>query len=86
MYLRSYSKDCINKDEKIIIPMIENILKLLIDRKSGAKVSAISKFIIQAFKKLQENSKKLKKKKTSSKSEEKDCINCLSNNHNSLSY
>ncbi len=61
------------------------MLKLLIDRESGAKVSAISDSTSRAFKAFQENSKKPKKKRSSSKDEEKDCTNCLSNNHNSSS-
>lgn len=43
MYFRSYIKNGINKNEKIIIPMIEEIFKLLIDKKNKAKVLATSK-------------------------------------------
>lgn len=46
MYLRSYSKNGIDKNGKIIIPVIEKILKLLINKKSRAKVLAISESTI----------------------------------------
>lgn len=45
MYLGGYSKDGIDKDGKIIVPKIEEMLKLLINRESGAKVSATSESI-----------------------------------------
>lgn len=86
MYLGSYSKDGINKDGKIIIPTIEKILKLLVDQKNGAKVSAVSESIIRVFKVFKENPKKLKEKWSSSISEENDCIYCLNKNHNYFSY
>ena len=41
MYLGGYSKDGVDKDGKIIIPTMEKMLKLLIDRESRAKVSII---------------------------------------------
>lgn len=37
MYLESYNKDNIDKDGKIIVPIIEEMLKLLIDIKSRSK-------------------------------------------------
>lgn len=83
MYLGGYSKDGVDKDWKIIIPMMEEILKLLIDRESRAKDSATSESSTQAFKAFQESFRKLKEKWSSSKSKKKDCIYCLSNNHNS---
>lgn len=70
IYLGGYSKASVNKNEKIILPMIEEILKLLIDRESGAKILVTSKFIAQAFKAFKESSKKLKEKRGLSKSEE----------------
>ncbi len=86
MYLGGYSKDGVDEDWKIIIPTIEEMLKLLIQRESGAKILAISDSTARAFKVFQENSKKPKEKRSSSKGEEKDYTNCLSNNHNSSSY
>ncbi len=71
MYLGGHSKDGVDKDGKIIVPTIEEMLKLLIDRESGAKVSAISESTTQAFKAFQENSKKPKKRRSSSKGEKK---------------
>lgn len=50
MYLRGYIKNGIDKNEKVIIPMIEEIFKLLIDKKNKAKVFATSKSTTQAFK------------------------------------
>ena len=85
MYLGGYSKDGVDKDGKIIISTIEEMLKLLIDRGSSSKVSAILESIARAFKAFQENSKKPKEKRSSSKGEEKECTNCLSNNHNNFS-
>ena len=85
MYLGGYSKDGVDKDRKIIITTIEKMLKLLIDRESGAKVSAISESTVRSFKAFQENSKNPKEMRSSSKGKEKDCANCLSNNHNSYS-
>lgn len=38
MYLGGYSNNNVEKDGKIIEPKIAEIFKLLIDRKSGAKV------------------------------------------------
>lgn len=43
IYLGGYSKDSIDKDRKIIVPIIEEIFKLLIAKKSGAKVLVASK-------------------------------------------
>ncbi len=85
MYLGGYSKAGVDKYGKIIIPTIEEMLKLLIDRESGAKVSAISESTARAFKAFQENSKQPKERRISSNGEEKDCTYCLSNNHNSSS-
>ena len=62
MYLESYNKDNIDKDGKIIVPIIEEMLKLLIDIKSRSKAWAILKSTVQAFKTFHEKSKKLKKK------------------------
>lgn len=46
MHLENYNKNNVDKDGKIIILIIEKILKLLIDRKSRTKVLAISKSIV----------------------------------------
>lgn len=43
IYLKSYSKDGIDKNVKIIVSIIKKMLKLLIDRKGRSKVSVISK-------------------------------------------
>lgn len=50
MYLKSYSKNGVDKNGKIIIPRIEEIFKLLLVWESGIKVSAVSKTTTQAFK------------------------------------
>ncbi len=76
---------CSIANHKTLQPTIEEILKLLIDRESGAKVSAIAEPTARAFKAFQENSKKPKERRISSKDEEKNCTHCLSNNHNSSS-
>lgn len=81
----SYSKDGVDKDGKIFVLTIEKILKLLIDKESGAKISAVSMFIILVFKVFQEIFKKSKEKESSSKSKEKDYTHYLRNNHNSFS-
>lgn len=86
MYLWDYSKNGINKDEKIIILIIKEILKLFIDRKSRTKVLITSKFTIQAFKTFKKSSKKLKEKRSLSKDEEKHCTHYYNNNYNSSSY
>ena len=57
MYLGNYTKDGVDKDRKIIVPTIEKILKLLIDKKSKAKVLVTSESTIQAFKAFKEKSK-----------------------------
>lgn len=62
MYLKAYSKDGINKNKKIIISIMEEIFKLLINKENGAKVSAVSKFTTQAFKAFQKSTTKPKKK------------------------
>ena len=72
------------KDRKMIVPIIEEMLKLPIDRKSVAKISALSQSTTRAFKASQEV-KKPKERCSSSKGETKDCINYLSNRHNSSS-
>lgn len=64
---------------------MEEILKLLINRESRAKISASLESITQAFKAFQESSKKSRKKGSSSNSEEKDYIHYLSNNYNNSS-
>lgn len=46
MYLGGCSKDDINKNRKIIVPIIEEILKLLIAKENGVKVSATLEFTI----------------------------------------
>lgn len=61
MYLKGYSKDRINKNGKIIISIMEEIFKLLINRENGAKILAVSKFTMQAFKVFQKNTTKPKK-------------------------
>ena len=50
IYLGDYSKDGIDKNGKIIVPTIEKMLKLLIDKENGAKVLAISESITWTFK------------------------------------
>lgn len=67
MYLRGHSKNGVDKDGKIIIPTIEEILKLLIDKESGVNVLAILKSTIQVFKVFKESFKKPKEKTSSSK-------------------
>ena len=66
MYLRGYSKNGVDRDGKIIVSTIEEMLKLLIDKKSEAKVSALSQSTTQAFKASQE-AKKPKKGRSLSK-------------------
>ena len=61
------------------------MLKLLIDRESGAKVSATLESTTQAFKAFQEKVKEPKERRSSSKGERKECIHCLSDRHDSLS-
>ena len=84
MYLGGYSKDGVDRDGKMIVPTIEEMLKLLIDRESGAKVSALSQSTARAFKVFQE-AKKPKGNRSSSKGEKKDCTHCLSDRHDSSS-
>lgn len=50
MYLRSYIKNSIDKNGKIIVLIIKAIFKLLIDGKGRTKLLAILKSIAQAFK------------------------------------
>ena len=75
MYLGGYSKDGVDRDGKMIVPTIEEMLKLLINREIGAKISALSQSTARAFKAFQEP-RKPKEKRSSSKGEKKDtsCI------------
>ena len=57
MYLKSYSKDSIDRDRKIIVPTIEEMPKLLIIKESEAKVLALSQSTLRAFKIFQEAQK-----------------------------
>lgn len=82
-YLGSYSKNKIDKNEKIIKSTMEEILKLLINRENGAKVSVVSESTIRALIVFQKSSKKQKKKWSLFKAEEKDYIYCLKNNYDS---
>lgn len=86
MYFGSYCKDGIDKDRKIIIWIIKKILKLLIDRKSRAKISTTFESTTQAFKAFKKKAKKSKKRRSFSKSDRKNCIYYLKGNHNSFSY
>lgn len=60
IYLWDYTKDSIDKDEKIIIPIMKKIVKLLINKENEAKVSATLEFTIQTFKVFHESLKKPK--------------------------
>lgn len=73
-YLGDYSKDNIIKNEKIIVLMIKEILKLLIDRESKAKISITSKSTTRAFKAFQEKAKEPKERRNLFKGEKKDYI------------
>ena len=84
MYLGGYSKNGVDRDGKRIVPTIEEMLKLVIDRESGAKVSTLSQSTTRAFKASQE-AKKPKERRSSSKDEKKDCTHYLSDRHNSFS-
>lgn len=86
MYLGDYSKNDVDKNGKIIVPKIEKILKLLIDRENGVKVLAASESNAQVFKAFKEKAKKLKEKRSLSKVNEKNCIYYLSDNYDSSSY
>lgn len=57
IYLGGYNKNSFDKDGKIIIPTIEKILKLLMDKKSWAKVLLILESTIVAFKAFQKKAK-----------------------------
>ncbi len=49
MYLGDKDKNGNNEDRKIIIPLIDEIFKLLIDEKNKVKILTKSKSIAQAF-------------------------------------
>lgn len=86
MYLRDYSKDDIDKNEKIIIPIIEKMLKLLIDRESEAKVLTILESITQVFKAFQKKIKRSKKRCSLSKRRRKHYIHCLNDKYDNFFY
>ena len=50
IYLGGCSRNGGDRNEKMIVPSIEEMLKLLIDIKSGAKISALSQSTTRAFK------------------------------------
>lgn len=86
MYLIDYNKNGVTKDEKIIILTIEEIFKLLIDKKIKVKVLAALKSTTQVFKAIKKKAKKLKERKSFSKVDGKNYIYYLSDNHNSSLY
>lgn len=61
-YIRHYIKDCIYKNGKIIVPIIEEIFKLLMNRKSGAKICVKLQSTLQAFLAISEKIKEPKRK------------------------
>lgn len=57
IYFGGYNKDGVDRDRKMIVSTIEKIFKLCIDKESGAKVSALYHFTIQAFNTFQKAKK-----------------------------
>lgn len=84
-YLECYNKSLVDKDWKIIVPTIEEMLKLQMDRESGAKVLATSEFICELLTHFKRSLRSQKKKKSLSRADKKGCKYCLRKNHNSSS-
>lgn len=82
--LNIYSKNSVDKNRKIIIPIIKKMLKLLINKKNKPKVLTESKSTTQIFKAFKKKAKKSKERKSFWKGDRKNCIYYLSHNHDSF--